>query len=76
MSRNTTYKVGAKFRHISDGIQALRASLELNADHKQLPFGVAAPKQHGGRMASYQKEHRDSVEVQSNRINANRGVSE
>ena len=70
-------KFGApKFRHISDGIQALRASLELNADHKQLPFGVAAPKQHGGRRASYQKEHRDSVEVQSNRINANRGVSE
>ena len=65
-----------KFRHISDGIQALRASLEVTVDRKQLASRVVTPHKSGGRTTSYQKEQRDSVEIQSSRTNTNRGVSE
>ena len=65
-----------KFRHISDGIQALRASLELTVDRTKLPPKVVVPPKSGERTTSYQKEPRDSAEVQSSRINTNRGASE
>jgi len=65
-----------KFRHISEGIQALRSSLRLTADGKQSPARALAPHKSDGRTTSYQKEQREGVEVQSSRINTSRGASE
>ena len=65
-----------KFRHISEGIQALRSSLGLTVDGKQSPARGMAPHKSDGRTTSYQKEQREGVEVQSSRMNTDRGTSE
>tara|TARA_B100000949_G_scaffold225701_1_gene230223 strand:+ start:520 stop:1545 length:1026 start_codon:yes stop_codon:yes gene_type:complete len=65
-----------KFRHISDGIRALRASSELAINEHQLPSTVVPPHESDERTTGNQKEPHEMLEGQSDRTNNSRGVSE